>query len=376
MSRLKVLVLAPAAGAFGGVNSFAEMLCERLARQHEVHRIGVGRDQSHLPAPVRMVRDLWRLLAQVRRVRPDVVLLNPSFNKAIVREAISLTLMRLVHRGTFVVFNHGWGTTLPNRIDASTGLQRLARALFGAADRIFVLGQERRDILLRWGFSDQQVRAATTMYDPSPLVGVQRSRNPAGGTGSVRLLFLSRLAPGKGANELIDAFVQLRQRHVGLELVCAGDGPEHGVLLALARERGLEASLTLPGFVAGSAKAQALLDADIFVLPTQLNEGFPVSLLEAMGAGLPIVASGVGGVVDLFGMGAQGHMLAPRPTATEIAAALDTLIRDPARVAAAGAANRQLALRRFTADAWCADFAEELMTLVDHRRSRADLPVT
>jgi glycosyltransferase involved in cell wall biosynthesis len=339
-----------------------------------VYRIGVGRDKSRLPAPVRMVRDLWRLLAQVRRVRPDVVLLNPSFNKAIVREAISLTMLRLVHRGTLVVFNHGWGTTLPDRIDASAGLQRLARALFGAADRIFVLGQERRDILLRWGFADHQVRAATTMYDPSPLAGVQRSRSAAGGIGPVRLLFLSRLAPGKGASELIDAFVQLRQRHVGLELICAGEGPEHGALLALARESGLEKALKLPGFVAGSAKAQALLDADIFVLPTHLNEGFPVSLLEAMGAGLPIVASGVGGVVDLFGMGAQGHMLAPRPTAAEIAAALDALIRDPARVAAAGAANRQLALRRFTADAWCATFEKDLLALVDQRQASGDVP--
>jgi glycosyltransferase involved in cell wall biosynthesis len=227
-----------------------------------------------------------------------------------------------------------------------------------------VLGEARKRMLLEWRFDARQVVATTTMYDHRQFDGLARIRSTHGERPCVRLLFLSRMAVGKGASELVRVMARLARAYPEVELECAGDGDDRARAQQLATQLGVADRVSFRGFVNGPAKAQSLLDADLFVLPTRLNEGFPVSLLEAMGAGLPIIASGQGGVVDLFEQGAQGSMMSARPEVDEIEVCLRGWIADPIRSRMAGEANRMLALQRFSARAWCDALEEDLLSLV------------
>jgi glycosyltransferase involved in cell wall biosynthesis len=111
-----------------------------------------------------------------------------------------------------------------------------------------------------------------------------------------------------------------------------GDGPRRAELEALVRARGLERHITFLGH--REDVAQLLIEADVFALPSR-SEAFPNGALEAMAAGLPVVASAVGGLLDLIEHGHTGLLAEPgNPEA--FAAALRHLFTERATAACMG----------------------------------------
>lgn len=141
---------------------------------------------------------------------------------------------------------------------------------------------------------------------------------------------VGRLSTEKAFDVLIQAFSTLpRTAH----LVILGEGPERERLTALAQSLGVSDRVLLPGF----AHARSVLPLfDVFVL-SSLTEGLPISLLEAMAACRPIVATRVGGVPHVLGDGQYGRLVPPGD-ADALATALGTLLADRDAAAALGAA--------------------------------------
>jgi len=106
------------------------------------------------------------------------------------------------------------------------------------------------------------------------------------------VLFLSRLDPKKGLDLLLPAFARVRAHHPEAVLVIAGDGDPAFVddLKQQAHQLGLDSGVIWAGFLQGEKKRAAFADADIFVLPSY-SENFGVAVVEAMGAGLPVIVS-------------------------------------------------------------------------------------
>ena len=106
------------------------------------------------------------------------------------------------------------------------------------------------------------------------------------------VLFLSRLDAKKGLDLLLPAFVSVRRKHPDAILVIAGDGDAMFVadLKEKARRLGIDSGIIWAGFLRGEAKNAVLADADIFVLPSY-SENFGVAVVEAMGAGIPVIVS-------------------------------------------------------------------------------------
>lgn len=154
-------------------------------------------------------------------------------------------------------------------------------------------------------------------YAPRPLAPGERS------TGQhLRVLALGRLVPIKG----LDVLVRAVARQPGVTLTIAGAGPERDALRRLARE--LRIDVVFAGHVQGEAKARLLAEADALALPSRpmrsgRTEGAPTGLIEAMAAGLPIVASDTGGVASMLQDGVHGRIVAPG----DIAALSDALAR-------------------------------------------------
>ena len=125
-----------------------------------------------------------------------------------------------------------------------------------------------------------------------------------------RLLFVGRLDQVKGVVVLFDAVASLVAAGAPIHLTLVGDGPQRGDLERRARELGIASSVEFAGYRNQEEVQQHLRDTDVFVLPS-FAEGVPVSLMEAMAAGLPVVATNVGGVTELVSDGRNGVVVAP-----------------------------------------------------------------
>jgi colanic acid/amylovoran biosynthesis glycosyltransferase len=125
-----------------------------------------------------------------------------------------------------------------------------------------------------------------------------------------RLFSSGRLAPEKGHCFLIRALKSLLDQGYDLELGLAGDGPSKEGLQTLVRELGVEHQTKFLGFLSEEQIIRQLQDADLFVLPSFV-EGVPVSAMEAMAMGVPVIATNVGGTSELVENGTTGLLVRP-----------------------------------------------------------------
>ena len=187
--------------------------------------------------------------------------------------------------------------------------------------------------------STHTVKAIQRIYDrPVAIVpfgtaagACSESEQPRPG-GTKQLLFVGRLVERKGIPYLIEALdILAKQFPVHLNIV--GSGPEEPHLQELTRSRGLEQSITFHGRISPDELARHYSRCDAFVLPAIVDsrgdtEGLGVVIIEAMSYRRPVVASGVGGIVDLVIDGQTGLRVPPEDSPA-LARAIARVLTDP-----------------------------------------------
>jgi phosphatidylinositol alpha-mannosyltransferase len=160
--------------------------------------------------------------------------------------------------------------------------------------------------------------------------------------GKLNLLFVGRLEKRKGLGDLLRAYVNLKQRIPELRLIVVGDGRMRG-----GYERYIESQAIPDVLMAGHVSPDELpryhASADIFVAPNTGQESFGIVLLEAMAAGLPVVATDIPGFTQVVSPGEQG-ILVRRNDPVSLSSAINLLAADPVLRARLGAAGRQSAM--------------------------------
>lgn len=177
-------------------------------------------------------------------------------------------------------------------------------------------------------------------------------RAPRGQT--TKLLCVARMSFEKGIGFLVQAMAVMRDRGMQTTLRLAGDGPDRAALETMARDLGVADRVTFLGHVDEHAIQVELDGADAFVLPSFI-EGVPVSAMEAMAVGVPVIATNVGGTGELVHHGETGLLIRPSdPDA--IADAVRALQADPALAERMSRAGRAMVERDY-------DGAKEFATL-------------
>jgi glycosyltransferase involved in cell wall biosynthesis len=154
----------------------------------------------------------------------------------------------------------------------------------------------------------------------------------------------------KNLPRLVRALAAMTDRKA--RLVIVGEGPESERIAAEARARGVASRLLMPGFLADPARW--IGQFDIFALSSD-SEQFPISLIEAMAAGLPAVATAVGDVREIVSQDNRPLIVEPSDEAA-FAAALDSLSDRPDLRKAIGQANREKAMAEFDEKAMIARY--------------------
>jgi glycosyltransferase involved in cell wall biosynthesis len=167
------------------------------------------------------------------------------------------------------------------------------------------------------------------------------------GLGSLpALLYVGSLNKRKNVPLLLEAFRGvLAAREGAVRLLVVGSGPEEGVLRAMSRRMGLEESVVFCGAIGEGEKIEYYRVAKAFVTSSRL-EGFGLAIAEAMGCGLPVVATRVGAVPEVVVDGETG-LLVPPGDKVALAAALTRLLDDEELARGMGEAGRSRALRMF-----------------------------
>jgi glycosyltransferase involved in cell wall biosynthesis len=158
------------------------------------------------------------------------------------------------------------------------------------------------------------------------------------------ILSLGRLEASKGIYDLLEAVAALRGAVPDVRLVCAGDGQRIAVA-RYAERLGIAEAVKFTGWVGPSGKRALLETAAVFALPSY-DEALPMSLCEAMAAGVPAVVSPVGGIPEVVTDGVSGCLVAPGDKAT-LERQLRRVLTERAFGARLGAAARETARLRF-----------------------------
>ena len=307
---------------------------ERLGSRSQVLRLGV---------PVRRLRQLYAPAAVPLLPRlaaaADLVHVHLGEDLAVV----PLGLLASRGRRPLVLTVH---CSLRHTLRA-TGARGLALSTVGAAlealgdrraDAVVVLTRRLADLLVAGGLDPGRVHIIPSGVDLRRFA--RPLPDPAPGLPRPRVLFVGRLAAQKGVATLVEAVPLLGS---DATVVLVGDGPQRRALERRAR-RLAAGRVRFQGFVPHAEVPAWLASADVLVLPSVYEELGSV-LLEGIAAGLPVVASAVGGIPDA--LGDAGRLVPPGDPAA-LAAAVDELLGDPALAAGLGEAAR----RRAAAFSW------------------------
>jgi glycosyltransferase involved in cell wall biosynthesis len=233
-----------------------------------------------------------------------------------------------------------------------TGLERLAA--HWCRTIVVVADAERRAALEARIGTPAQYRVVQNGIDTERFA---LPRRPVGG----RVIAVGRLARQKRPDLLVHAAARLRDRHPEIEVLLVGEGPERPAVERLVSELGLGGQVQLLGN--REDVPELLATAEAAVLASDY-EGCPLSVLEAMAAGVPVVATHVGGVPEILADGSTGRLVEPgQPEA--LAAAIGDLLDDPVLRDSLGSEARRVARERFTRERMSAELAALYETHAD-----------
>lgn len=272
--------------------------------------------------------------------RYDTLVVNPSLTKnCILRDTVYVLIARMFRKKT-VVFWRGFNDFFfENYIRRHVAIMRFG--LF-KVNHTIVLGEKIFARLHSIG-CDTSYSVTTTILDRTLLRTTEKKFSESRFT----ILFLSRIVKTKGIVEALDAYAELKEKYPEINLLIAGDGPDYALVEDHIKKNNLR-DVELLGDVRGEKKRKCYEVSDLYLFPSYY-EGMPNSVLEAMGMGLPVIVSDVGGVSDFFESGKMGILIKGH-SKNEICGAFDIIYNEKKHLPLISEYNRKFAANNFLDD--------------------------
>jgi glycosyltransferase involved in cell wall biosynthesis len=307
----------------------------------------LGREIS----PLRDLVATLRLARLIRRERPDILHTHTAKAGTVGRVAALLAGRRAPPIVVHTFHGHvlrGYFGPLRSRL-----FRLLERWLAARTTALIAVSPQVRDDLVSLGVATPERFAVIRL-------GIELDQRVAGGqngrlesrrylgipTDRFAVGWIGRMTAVKRTDDVLVAFKRLRDDGVDAVLCMVGDGPDREQLERRAHELGVVRDTLFLGYQEDVAPFYAAFDA--LVLPSS-NEGTPVSAIEALAAGRPVVATRVGGVPDVVQEGEDGFLVEPGAT-DELADRLAQLARDPALRERMGRVGRERVLPRYAVE--------------------------
>jgi glycosyltransferase involved in cell wall biosynthesis len=293
LKHCNILISVPHLSHVGGVSAFWNALFKSFKNYTDIHFkiLEIGGHGKNILGPI---VDQWKFYRSCK-TEINIALINPSLlSKSFFRDgffAKQLSLKQI----PFIVFFHGWDLDFEKTV--SKRYIKFFLNSFGKAEKIFVLSEEFKEKIIEWGYKGQVIIQTTTVDATlSHNFSLKHKLTNSNNNPTKKILFLSRIVKEKGIFELIDAFKNLNERVDNIELIIAGEGEAFEQLKTVVKNIN---NIRVTGHVEGKRKIALFKESDIYILPSY-TEGLPISILEAMLFGLPIITTKVGGLKKFF----------------------------------------------------------------------------
>jgi glycosyltransferase involved in cell wall biosynthesis len=262
---------------------------------------------------------------------------------------VRLAALAMSSRRPRIVFTiHGFTTPFDRRWRRMAVLA-LERVLSCRTDRYVAVCEAERQAVIAAGFcSPDRIEVIRNGIDCARFVsavdGIAVKESLGVPADAVLITTICRLDRPRDFVTLLLAFREVCAAERNAHLLIVGGGPEHASIERLAGDHGVESRVTLAG--QRNDVGDVLAAADVFVLTSTGGDGLPLSILEAMAAGIPVIASACDGIPEAVVAGETG-LLVPKGDATSLAAAITRLLRKPELRGRMGLAARARAVSEF-----------------------------
>ena len=225
----------------------------------------------------------------------DIVYLNTAFDfKTLVRDSITIFILRRYSRKLKIVLKfHG------SESDVVFSRSVLKNYVLKRAHLMLTLSSEERHNLLSVGVPTEKVAVTANVIQKDLYVADPGFRKSMGLSEDTHvLLFVGRFMPEKGILDLVEACKLLKEANVNFCLFCLGNGPLLEEVNSLISKYGLNDNIKLPGHIPESETRRYYANCDVSILPTYHQEGFPMAVFQAVGAGRPIITTRIRAAAD------------------------------------------------------------------------------
>jgi glycosyltransferase involved in cell wall biosynthesis len=312
----------------------------------------------------RDVRALAKLFFLIRRERPHIVHTHTAKAGLLGRLAARLAGVPVIVHTFHGHVLHGYYGPAKNRL-----LRRMERSLARFTDRLVTVSEEVKKDLIGYGVAAPEKIAVIPLgFDLEPFLGPSTRRGEfrreLGLGREVKLVgIVGRLFPIKNHRLFLDAAAKIAAANPAARFVIVGDGALRPALERQAEELGMADRVLFTGWRRDLPRIYA--DLDVLAVSSD-NEGTPVSAIEAMAAGCPVVAARVGGLPDLIEDNKTGRLVPPRDAAA-LATAILELLDDPAMARELGRTATDTVRQRFTVKRLIGDMDRFYRRLLDEK---------
>jgi glycosyltransferase involved in cell wall biosynthesis len=363
---MNVLINVPDLALPGGVSKYCSVIRNHFKSKIAYFTIGKqNMTDTVFRKTVSAIHNYIQFFTALHSI--ELVHINPSLGAtAVIRDGIFLLIAKM--RGKkVVVFFHGWDDNCERQIRRY--FLPLFKLVYFRADAIIVLATIFKNRLMEMGY-DSHIYVETTtvedeMFGHASTAIAHREGRPD--NDALNILYLSRIEKAKGIYEALDAYALLKQHRPQIRFTLVGDGDELARVRDYVAGKGI-VDVVFRGHLSGQAIRDAFAEADIYLFPTWYGEGLPISILEAMVYGLPVLTRPVGGIPDFFDDQKMGFISESREPEVFFRF-LEQLIENPEMRRNMGAYNHNYAQEHFR-PAVIAGRLEEIYRNVLARESR------
>ncbi len=285
--KRQILVSCPRSKS-GGVYQFVSNILPFLPGTPILLYRGSKKTGIRIPGSVWLLLTLLKAMIILVFRRPEYAIVNSSLSKeCLIRDGVLIRLLRMFGKPVYLII-HGFE-------EDALKYDVLLRNTYFKAQKIFVLAHSFAQQLRGCGYKGKII----TQYNPIAIDLLEKLKLKPLNERMDNLLFLSRVEANKGIFITLEMFQQYQQINHKASLVVAGDGNALTQAKAYTVDNGIK-NVDFLGFITGQDKERAYLQADVMILPTTHKEGLPITVLEAMAAGVIVLTRPIGGLVDLY----------------------------------------------------------------------------
>ena len=320
--KRKICMIVPSFTAKGGITSVVSGYTESsIVTDYDLKFIETycdgGKVQKIVYALIGFVKFVWLVLIW----KPEIVHVHSSFGASFYRKRPFIIFAK---KHGIPIINHVHGADFDEfYVNAGNKRKRIIQKTYNSCDKLIALSEEWKEKLVEIVPEKKIVIIENySIICDKALAQKDNKKN------NHQVLFLGFLCKRKGCYDIPAVVSIVKESIPDVSFILAGSGEKDELQKVIDNE--IKENIIFPGWIRNEEKDKYLMDSDLFYLPSY-NEGMPMSILDAMGYGLPIVSTNVGGIPKIVRNGINGYLFNPGDVKGMASAICNLLVNDEQR---------------------------------------------